>query len=250
MKVRELQKGDALGNVPLSLELLSNDTGEPVGQTLETVIEYPAVTKLAGVPAQQEDEVRKLVDQRSRDVAYFPIALAIENSSSSSVRNMYVELIITADTENVGLYSSLPTSNIWSAAWLRTSAFWGADEHSEAGSKIQQIVSRYDSDLHKDATSGGWRLSFEWDALQPQRLRLIRPILYVLTFSDCEMGISAKIFSDFSPEPFDLEAKLKLKPRPIPTELGTLVPDWAERLEKQKRGNLTGLLSGFGTPAA
>jgi hypothetical protein len=249
MKIRELQRGDALGNVPLSLELLSNDTGEPVGRTLEAVIEYPTVPKLAGVSADQEGEVRKLVDQHIRDVAYFPIALAIQNSSSSSVRSMYVELVITADSENVGVYSSLPTSNVWGTAWLRTSAFWGADEQSEAGIKIRQILSRYDSDLHKDATAGGWRLSFEWDALQPQRLRLIRPILYVLTFSDCEIGISAKIFSDFSPEPFDLEAKLKLKPRPIPTELGTLIPDWAERLERQKQDNLT-LFSGFGSSAA
>jgi hypothetical protein len=59
-------------------------------------------------------------------------------------------------------------------------------------------------------TEKGWEFAFEWDALQPQRIRFIRPYLFVVTEEDASVQFTARVFADSFPEPvvFELAARI------------------------------------------
>jgi hypothetical protein len=76
----------------------------------------------------------------------------------------------------------------------------------------------------------GWKLSFEWEALQPQRIRLIRPALYVYSPESANISVRAKVFADSFPEPLVLEANVRVEVNQSFTDLADLLPDWEKLL--------------------
>jgi hypothetical protein len=108
---------------------------------------------------------------------------------------------------------------------------------SEILSKARQTIAKFEArGLHKDDISGDWRLSFEWDAIQPQRLRPITPILYAKASHDAQLSITAKVFSDTLPGPFELNALLRIEPKTRLVGLGTLIPDWERLIDASSKG--------------
>lgn len=93
----------------------------------------------------------------------------------------------------------------------------------------QSKLARFDSDKLQE-TEDGWMLTFDWEALQPQRTRLIKPILYYLTEESAKLLIEAKIFADSFPEPIVLQAKLEVRINEKSSKLSELLPNWEELL--------------------
>ena len=74
---------------------------------------------LKDVPLDDVNDIRRLVANRIKISSYIPIALLIKNTSSSSVRNLYVELYISVDSNNVEITTSPPGSvGLWSSSML------------------------------------------------------------------------------------------------------------------------------------
>jgi hypothetical protein len=203
---------------------------------------------LKDVPLDDVNDIRRLVANRIKISSYIPIALLIKNTSSSSVRNLYVELYISVDSNNVEITTSPPGSvGLWSSSMLTFQ--WNSllGEGSEVVSKARQTFSRFESDLQKDETKEIWKMSFEWEALQPKRERIVKPIVYISAFETTKVTINAKVFSDFSPEPIELQAKIDLLVRPLAADLKTLMPDWADKLRAERAAMLQGNSGLLGT---
>jgi hypothetical protein len=83
-----------------------------------------------------------------------------------------------------------------------------------------------DSSLRKD--EDGWHYGVEWDALQPRRTRIIKPLLFVSAGADSELDIQVKIYADSFPEPLILKIRLELTVQPTPIPLDQLLPGLAK----------------------
>src|SRR5262249_48591514 len=90
---------------------------------------------------------------------------------------------------------------------------------------IETTLAKFEEGTLQNA-NGGWRLSFEWEALQPQRVRLVRPVLYLYSPEPARLSINVKIFADSFPEPVLLEANITLEPTQVSVALADVLATW------------------------
>src|SRR4051812_12684550 len=102
---------------------------------------------------------------------------------------------------------------------------------SEIRKRVQGTLQKFEEGTLQ-SEEGGWRLSFEWEALQPQRTRIIKPVLYLYSPEPAQLSIRARVFADSFPEPFLLEAKVSLATTQSSISLTNLVPDWSRILKE------------------
>jgi len=139
--------------------------------------------------------------------------------------NLYVELSLSVPNSSMQISAQHPCSHVaFAAAMLKD---WRQKDPSVA---VESRLAKYDPDTLQQ-TEEGWRLSVEWDALQPQRTRIIKPILYVSTKNASALQIRARVFADTFPEPLLLMANLNLTVRSQTVELSEFMPEWKKVCE-------------------
>jgi hypothetical protein len=225
LQLRLLEASDAIWKVPLSLQFLSQEKEEPIGDKLAHDFDHPQIHDFNAVPPEDLDEVRQLATAAIKEKYLFPIPLAIENSSPSGIRNLYVELDLTA-TSNLVEVVDRPS--------IRRGGRGPADFFQDP---VEKKLAKFGANpLQK--TDEGWRWSFEWDALQPKRIRLITPVLYIYTPTSAELSVNAKVFAHSFPKPFVLQAKVSIEARDYFAELDTVLPNWKKLLEGDRGPDL------------
>lgn len=234
LKVRELQQRDSTGESPLSLGFLSIEKGELIGDKLEYDFDHTFVKNLEEVPADKRDELENFIANKIKQTSYFPVALAVENYSPSGIRNLYIELSISTNSDKLEITDSIRPSFLFKTTDIITTwaADWVTESKSALSEEVETKLSRFDADKLQHS-SEGWRLSFEWEAIQPQRIRLIKPVLYVYAPESATLSIKATIYADSFPEPFIFEGNLKIEVRQKDIPLQKLIPDWKKLLEEK-----------------
>jgi hypothetical protein len=233
LKIRDIQRSDASGATPLSLEFLSIEQGEPIGTSLRRSFEFPSVIGYDAVPPEKQDKIRELVAAKIKQKLSVPIPLVIENSSASGVRNLYVELKCASTSEKLEIRDAAFSNTEWSASFMRWVSFPRWNDFFESNDVTGNLAKFTEETLQK--IDQGWRVSFEWEALQPQRTRLIKPVLYIFTPESAKVTISAKVFADTFPEPFVLEASVSLDVQQTTAKLDDLLPNWNDLLEREEK---------------
>jgi len=71
----------------------------------------------------------------------------------------------------------------------------------------------------------GWTFAFEWGALQPQRTRLIKPVLSIKAVRDVSIEFAAKVFADSFPKPILLKTSLEIGVNLISVKVADLIPN-------------------------
>jgi len=219
LKVRDLQKADESGTpAPLLLAVASPD--------LRSLDESPAIRELV-IPdvGRPEDQNGQPLDQKTLatiesqivSAATTPMVLTISNNGSSGIRNLYVEMSIAA-TNGAVVASSDPRRSqcimdVDSVFKYSMSHFrfpqWTLPSNLASNLDLGWYRGlEADDNLHN--TEDGWQFSFEWPALQPRRVRVVAPTLYVTARVDAEVKCQARIFADSMPEPLALEAVLSI----------------------------------------
>ncbi len=231
LKVRDLQRNDTIAAIPLSLEFISGETSEVVGSDLTQRLEYPEVANLDAVPAGVFGQVRELIGKKIKEQSYSPIILGIRNASPSVIRNIFVELYFRADSPSLELTDSVP-GDAWSGVFIFIHSTL-VHSQSEIAKNVRQVISKFEPEgLQRENADGSWKLTYEWDALQPQRLRLVKPVLYVSSKDVATLSISGRVYSDTFPEPFKVSATFTVIPEPRHTDLLSLIPDLEERMKE------------------
>lgn len=217
MKVRDLQKEDAPAGhkPPLVLELFAK-TGPSVQRRalVYEVIDFDAAT------SDDTEEVRLAIraaaDEAIKTSNESPIVLSITNTGRSGIRNLFIQVLMSSSSETLRI-----TQERSSDAWASKLFFnWDLDIHSS----LRPLVDDYwdGSTLRKD--NEGWHYGTEWDALQPLRTRLIKPLLFVNTFVPAQLEIQVKIYADSFPEPLMLTIALELSLENMAISLEELLP--------------------------
>lgn len=221
LKVRDLQKADTSGGPPpLTFGVAAPDLKSVEGAVAVREVEALNVIDLDAAIGSAADEaaegVRDSIEAYSKRAATVPVVLAISNTGTSGIRNLYVEMNITAphglvvsDKEprhpRASVWSNLLTltHNVDLSAWSEVE-LKGLDVSWTTRPDLQDGFTR---------TDFGWRMAFEWPALQPKRERLVAPALFVTAANDGTVTFMARIFADSLPEPVSLEARLEIRVR-------------------------------------
>lgn len=224
LRVRDLQRNEEIGKIPLSLHFLSVIKGELIGNYPKITVDRPIVTNFESVPEEKREIVRKATVAHIKENVAVPVGLAIENSSSSGVRNLYVELEFQSSTDASTLSESpldaLGKSGIGS--WFRLF-------NMKLSQGTESKITKFDSEKLQE-TEKGWKLTFDWEALQPQRTRVIKPILHFSSKGSAQLSVKAKIFADSFPEPMLLDACMDITINDKDSKLEEVLPDWKDTL--------------------
>lgn len=235
-KVRELQHSESAGHPPLALDFIALETGAPVGSVHTVAFERAVVTDFSAVPEKYRAKLQERTERQITAMTYVPMPLVISNPGSSSVRNLYVELSLSASDETVAMTERPIGPYVWRSLRLATYYTDGFDGDSYASpirAHAEEKLAKFSaSKLQRVST--GWQLSFAWDAVQAQRQRLIRPVVYVAARQSAQVLIHAKVFADTAPGPFTLAAQLHLVVTQRRAELEELLPHWKEELAAEQ----------------
>lgn len=121
--IRDLQKAELSGPIPLSLTFLSVQDGKSIGSDLKITYRRPIVSDFGAVPPDLVDEVKKMVENKIKRELFHPIALGIQNSGLTGIRNPYLKIEFTPDNVDLELSDNFPSRR---SRWLTTriSKFW------------------------------------------------------------------------------------------------------------------------------
>ncbi len=211
LKVRDLQKADSSGGPPpLSLTIATPDLKGVDGPKTTRTVKSIAINDLEAALASESktaDYQRRAIASYVKRAATAPIVLAVSNTGASGVRNLYVEMTITA-SEGITMSDKEPhRPNLYTSEYFITSlsldriAWNGPDVDWGDGPKVEEGFQEVD---------GGWRVSFEWAALQPNRTRLVTPVIFISAEKSGSVSFVAKVYADSLPEPAILTAQVDI----------------------------------------
>jgi hypothetical protein len=217
LKVRDLQRADAAGGPPpISVAVASDDLKllepSPASRQVEVIHVSDFETGIRGDDKAIERR-RAALRSYLRRAATSPIVLAITNSGPSSIRNLYIEIDVSA-SEGLSVADKAPPR---ARRTIFDDAIWhmelkGFESDVEPDWKVPEAPWTEDFELEDGfkKTDHGWRLAFEWSALQPNRTRFVKPVLFVTAKRSGNVTIQAKVFADALAEPVSLELLLEV----------------------------------------
>jgi hypothetical protein len=105
-------------------------------------------------------------------------------------------------------------------------------EPNEAAAKLKETLAQFEE---KGLTreGDGWSVRSELGTLQPQRIRILKPIFAIATES-AVLTLSAKIYADGLAQPISLAATLALVAESIDARVEELVPDLETRIPRMR----------------
>lgn len=239
LKVRDLQRIDTFGKPPLTLQFLSADDGANLGTWITRPLDHLKLENLDPVPQDKRHTVEQFAGELIKERCSCPVALALANSGALGVRNLYVELNLNSEPSGLELRDTpFRMRRRWSSYLVLSPRYLGHDEQDNSESELPFHDQSAVSVLRRDGfqrVAEGWAHSFEWEALQPKRVRLIKPMLHLYAPQSAVLSVSAKVFADTFPEPLALDASITLEVSQRSIKLNDLLPNW-EKLLNVKGG--------------
>jgi hypothetical protein len=201
LKVRDLRDSDSNSSPPLTLEFVDDNIsliGTEITRRTEIPISKNIDEAIEKLNRPVSSELRSAILSRIYGSKLLPVRLAINNSGTSGIRNLYVEISIKVVSGIAGLSDRIK------------------QQFGEVFSDSLRSSERDYLDVHRNPIPiekgvDGWHFSFEWGAIQPRRVKLIEPILFFWAEENSVVTISARVFADGFPEPVDLQGKLSIE---------------------------------------
>lgn len=228
LKVRDLQKADTSGAPPpLELSIAAPDLKSLEGRRAARLAEVISVVDLdVGIIGDEKsvERRRKAIQAEIARAATVPVVLAISNTGTIGVRNLYVDVEVTGSSglsvsdrppESPGRFLSEM------AAWVVFDDSWESKSEWRRPGVVR--VDKRDLEEGFKKTDIGWRLTFEWSALQPNRRRLVAPALYVRAAQNGTAKFVARLYADSLPEPVTLDAELTIEVRQLDLRVVDLI---------------------------
>jgi hypothetical protein len=238
LKVRDLQRAETTGPPAIHLSFLSPETGELLGSTLTVKARLPIVRDsdefMKSADKEKRTLIAQIISERIAETVAVPTVLAVQNATSSGVRDLYAEIAIGAESKRVQIARSLSRSKY--STWTISSSIYSTVFDLAEPSPVEAAISEKISHLEQEGFSkegDGWKLSFEWGALQPQRMRLVKPVMFVMASESTALKFSARFFADGFAQPLDVAARLEIVVDPIDVTVDELLPDIRARLAEK-----------------
>ena len=214
-------------------------------------IDCPKIIDIDRLSKNKRERLKKLIDWYIDRYSYCPLLFAIKNLTSVSLQDLYIELEIFSESKNLNI-----TDSIQEAYYLANigsyfpTVYWEVGPvytiptshivyesscvtHHPIVKKINDIFSKYKpTKLYKKENS--WKICFELNVLQPQRLQILEPALYVKTIESNSISIKSKIYTDLFPRPYEFDLKLEIKVTYKQIKYENLDSTWIEYIEKNE----------------
>lgn len=239
LKIRDLQRADNTGQpLPLDLQFVSLETRELAGNSLSTSID---VLELSDPNIQIDPKLKLYFERVLQEIrmkaGLVPAILAIKNIRSSGIRNLYVEISITASGGTFQVFQTNPL-RLESSRYIYTSYHLAENLMKREPSEIERKLEKLTSEgLAKEGE--GWKYNFEWDALQPHRVRIVKPFTYLVASGACKAEFAAKVYADSFANPILLHAEITIAVQPRIIQTDAVVAEAKKLLEASKQSILT-----------
>lgn len=228
LKLRDLQKEDERARpAPLELHFVALETQQLVGSSMATKAELLDVPE---APVSVDSDLKPYLSRvlaAARGDLGLRVALALKNIGSNGIRSLYVEVTISCMSGAFSMTESGASHQVSIGSWLGLSSTMNRAE--------EELEGLSDGLTERD---GAWRFEFAWQALQPKRARIIRPIMMVWPSADCVAEFRAKVFADSFVNPIELTAQLSVAANRRPVSLDDLV---AKAQELRKDEDISGI---------
>ena len=254
MKIQELQDLESTGSAPLRLSFISLKDAETAGDSIKINIESPAVELPTLEDSVKKRHLKELIAYRIAESSIFPLVLSIENLTAGGFRNIYGEIDIVCDS-SIAKISDQPGSLLrvfpndsrtpmrfkqvttWSASsyvldlasYRRSYSTIG--RFSEVEQEVHQKLTKFQSGQLVE-NDRGWSFTFDMDAIQPKRTRIIEPVFYVRAQKSCELNFFLNLYTDNFDYPLVLEASASLEINQKNLTIEEFIPGWEEMVKQ------------------
>jgi hypothetical protein len=240
IKIKEVERLSSSRVKQFALSFLNYDGGV-IKEQMKYACIYYDVVDLLEMSVEDKEKLGPRINQFIRFHQTVPLATLLENIGATGVSNIFMELTYNSTAESTMLLSQRPSideiyeSGVWGGI-----RYFNYDEvlfrynldHvpslvSRSARKRQivtgddsftKIIYGFDSSIRnlsrselKTLDKHTWGISSELDGLQPQRTKLIQPIIYASCFHNTTIHITAKIFADSFAEPISVETEASVE---------------------------------------
>jgi len=211
LKIRDLQMADNAGQrTPLDLQFLAIESRELSGSSVEVSISLHEApdsdikATLISQDAEKFEQIKQVIAEEQQRAATIPVVLAVTNTGVSGIRNIYVEMSIRAIEGRIEVTDSFPNSRQMNYIISNFDQFTDAED-----TYLLQKLEQLDKEKFRQ-TDKGWSFSFEWSAIQPQRIRIVQPKMFIVAKSPAQVEFAATVFADSLPQPALLRARMNI----------------------------------------
>jgi hypothetical protein len=208
MKIRDLQTSDSHeGHKPsFSLEVFSTKGGDLRTEGVydaENLIVKDLDHWISSLDDSKVDLMKRIIDSTREERIAIPLVFVIGNDDTVALRNLFVEVSLCPNPELEKMTEDMPSRvrEFYTYSSLSERVRHHFMQRRKPLRDWQSIIDQWREGHGLRLTDGKWTFSFTWDALQPQRKRLVEPILYAVAARDTEIKAEAKIFTDSLPKP-------------------------------------------------
>jgi hypothetical protein len=235
IKIKEIERLSNSRAKQFALSFLNYD-GSFIREHMKYSCIYYDVIDLLQMSADEKKELGSLINQYIRFHQTVPIALLLENIGATGVRNIFAELTYRSTADSTILLTQKPTidetSDLWSDTIIQLRQ-WSNIEHglssvSSLPTRKKQVMAKDNSFMKtnygfessisnfyrnelKTIDKHTWTISCELEGLQPQRTKIIHPVIHASCFHDTTIQITAKIFAGSFAAPISLEAHASIE---------------------------------------
>lgn len=243
LQVRELQKEDSNTTPTVMLEFLDLESRGALGSRKKYTVRQRRYKSLDAVPAASREKLASQILSALAPEETVCIPLAISNLGSSGIQSLFVELSIESSSASVKIAERLREYSLAvSPNWVVSDGFPGSIVVPETGitvggptgwtSTVPMSLYTGDPALESERLNmihqvgEGWKLLFEWTALQPRRTRMIEPLVYARVAEPTTLRFTARVFADSFAEPVNVHAEAEIDPSIECIDLDQLAPNW------------------------
>jgi hypothetical protein len=233
--VSELRKAEVTGPPPLKLNFFSLATAEALEQEATLSCKRFSITDFESVPENQRAKVENIAKAVELRRSYVPLVLGLENITSSSIRNPYIELDISSNNNKAVIVeaSSMGPDQIQYASAVLSSGTSRNKSPQDIQKKIQRMFAQFEPNTLQKIT-GGWRILLEWEAIQTKRLRIVKPFILASCEESTKFKVKAKIFSDSLPRHTELDNVVNVEVTRKSATLKEILPNWRELIKENQ----------------
>ncbi len=214
LKVRDLQHDDKLPKVPLSIDLLSLDHGRLTYNSPEFEVEYPLLQLDDEAKKEITEKIKTRIASEVRARATIPIAMILKNNSSSGIKNLFIRLHLRSSPPTIQVSDTFMegfSSNVWKRIIVKNMdlnySIFNREEFDgsictyrpDKLDDLEKKISELETIAHLRKIGEDWEFSFDWEAIQPQRIRPIKPIFYIHAVESVNIEITAEVFAEIFP---------------------------------------------------
>ena len=226
-KIKEIHEKNERNNDFFKFGVFSIED-ERITDHYEYEIERLSIINIDKLTPEQKNRLQNLIDSYIDSHSYYPLIFAIENQTSTSLQYLYIEAEITSESNEVIITDSIQDQFSTFVTWKYSIE----DNINPITRKVNDIISRYKpTKLYKKENN--WKIGFEIEVLQPQRLQILEPVLYIKVkgAQPSSLLIKSKIYTDLFLKPYEFHFRLLINVKEQQIKYEDLKSDWIKYVE-------------------